>query len=30
LMQALWLAHKEDFAMGRGSALPDCFCDFKS
>ncbi|KAJ6327457.1 hypothetical protein OIU76_004564 [Salix suchowensis] len=30
LKQALWLAHKEDFAMGRGSALPDCFCDFKS
>ena len=30
LMQALWLAHKEDYAMGRGSALPDCFCDFKS
>lgn len=30
LMRALWLAHKEDFAMGRGSALPDCFCDLKS
>lgn len=29
LMQALWTAHKEDFVMGRGSALPDCFCEFK-
>ncbi|XP_038693615.1 O-fucosyltransferase 13 isoform X2 [Tripterygium wilfordii] len=29
LMQALWEAHKEDFERGRGSALPDCFCEFK-
>ncbi|XP_065866045.1 O-fucosyltransferase 13 isoform X2 [Euphorbia lathyris] len=29
LMKALWTAHKEDFVMGRGSALPDCFCEFK-
>ena len=27
LLQALWVAHKEDFSMGRGSALPDCFCE---
>ncbi|XP_007023863.2 PREDICTED: uncharacterized protein At1g04910 isoform X2 [Theobroma cacao] len=29
LMKALWKVHKEDFVMGRGSALPDCFCEFK-
>ncbi|XVF86481.1 hypothetical protein PTKIN_Ptkin18bG0043800 [Pterospermum kingtungense] len=29
LMQTLWKAHKDDFVMGRGSALPDCFCEFK-
>lgn len=29
LMEALWKAHRDDFVMGRGSALPDCFCDFK-
>lgn len=29
LMDALWKAHKDDFVMGRGSALPDCFCEFK-
>lgn len=29
LMQALWMAHKHDFVMGRGSALPDCFCEIK-
>ncbi|XVE52182.1 hypothetical protein DITRI_Ditri02bG0102400 [Diplodiscus trichospermus] len=29
LMQALWKVHKDDFVMGRGSALPDCFCEFK-
>ncbi|XP_076884472.1 O-fucosyltransferase 13-like isoform X1 [Bidens hawaiensis] len=29
LMKALKKAHEEDFVMGRGSALPDCFCDFK-
>ncbi|XP_015871306.1 O-fucosyltransferase 13 isoform X2 [Ziziphus jujuba] len=29
LMQALWNAHRDDFIMGRGSALPDCFCEYK-
>ncbi|GAB4842064.1 O-fucosyltransferase 13 [Ancistrocladus abbreviatus] len=29
LRRALWRAHLEDFATGRGSALPDCFCEFK-
>ncbi|KAF8400664.1 hypothetical protein HHK36_013964 [Tetracentron sinense] len=29
LMEALWKAHRDDFVMGRGSALPDCFCEFK-
>ncbi|KAK7851641.1 o-fucosyltransferase 13 [Quercus suber] len=29
LMQALWKAHLEDYVMGRGSALPDYFCEFK-
>ncbi|GMY34014.1 O-fucosyltransferase 13-like isoform X1 [Fagus crenata] len=29
LMQALWKAHTDDYVMGRGSALPDCFCEFK-
>ncbi|KAI9074750.1 hypothetical protein K1719_043282 [Acacia pycnantha] len=29
LMQALWKVHRDDFAMGRGSALPECFCEFK-
>ncbi|XP_071711601.1 O-fucosyltransferase 13 [Rutidosis leptorrhynchoides] len=29
LMEALSKAHRDDFVMGRGSALPDCFCDFK-
>ncbi|GMP34740.1 hypothetical protein CsSME_00007488 [Camellia sinensis var. sinensis] len=29
LMEALWKAHRDDFLMGRGSALPDCFCEFK-
>lgn len=29
LAEALWNAHKDDFVMGRGSALPDCFCEFK-
>lgn len=27
LSEALWKAHRDDFAMGRGSALPDCFCE---
>uniref|UniRef100_A0A2N9GD14 O-fucosyltransferase family protein n=1 Tax=Fagus sylvatica TaxID=28930 RepID=A0A2N9GD14_FAGSY len=29
LMLALWKAHVDDYVMGRGSALPDCFCEFK-
>lgn len=29
LMDALWKAHSDEFAMGIGSALPDCFCEFK-
>ncbi|XP_039060218.1 O-fucosyltransferase 13-like [Hibiscus syriacus] len=29
LMEALWKVHKDDFIMGRGSALSDCFCEFK-
>ncbi|KAJ1429122.1 putative O-fucosyltransferase, plant [Sesbania bispinosa] len=29
LMQALWKLHRDEFVMGRGSALPDCFCEFK-
>lgn len=29
LIQALWKAHRDDFAKGRGSALPDCFCELK-
>ncbi|KAF5739101.1 hypothetical protein HS088_TW12G00300 [Tripterygium wilfordii] len=29
LIHTLWEAHKEDFQRGRGSALPDCFCEFK-
>lgn len=29
LMRALWRVHRDDFVMGRGSALPDCFCEFK-
>ncbi|KAJ7951887.1 O-fucosyltransferase family protein [Quillaja saponaria] len=29
LIQGLWKAHTDDFVMGRGSALPDCFCEFK-
>ncbi|KAG7998013.1 hypothetical protein I3843_01G237100 [Carya illinoinensis] len=27
LMQALWKAHRDDYVLGRGSALPDCFCE---
>ncbi|KAL4186307.1 hypothetical protein AMTRI_Chr09g13530 [Amborella trichopoda] len=27
LVKALWEAHKDDYAVGRGSALPDCFCE---
>ncbi|XP_057967164.1 O-fucosyltransferase 13 [Malania oleifera] len=29
LMEALWKAHRDDFILGRGSALPECFCEFK-
>lgn len=29
LMEALWKIHRDDFVMGVGSALPDCFCEFK-
>ncbi|KAG5566596.1 hypothetical protein RHGRI_002226 [Rhododendron griersonianum] len=29
LREALWKVHRDDFVMGRGSALPDCFCGFK-
>ncbi|GAB2293617.1 O-fucosyltransferase 13, variant 2 [Dionaea muscipula] len=29
LRRELWRAHLEDFSLGRGSALPDCFCEFK-
>ncbi|KAE9621318.1 hypothetical protein Lal_00023601 [Lupinus albus] len=29
LMQALWMLHRDDFVMGRGSALSECFCEFK-
>ncbi|XP_031504809.1 O-fucosyltransferase 13 isoform X1 [Nymphaea colorata] len=28
LVEFLWNAHKNDYVMGRGSALPDCFCEF--
>ncbi|KAK9101969.1 hypothetical protein Sjap_019223 [Stephania japonica] len=28
VVRALWKVHKEDFIMGRGSALPDCFCEY--
>lgn len=29
LMQALRKVHRDDFLMGRGSALPACFCEFE-
>ncbi|XP_047321431.1 O-fucosyltransferase 13 isoform X2 [Impatiens glandulifera] len=29
MMEALWKSHKDDFAMGIGSALPECFCQYK-
>ncbi|OVA00445.1 GDP-fucose protein O-fucosyltransferase [Macleaya cordata] len=29
LIKALWKAHRDDFALGIGSALPDCFCEFR-
>ncbi|KAF9619525.1 hypothetical protein IFM89_007273 [Coptis chinensis] len=27
LSEALWKVHRDDFILGRGSALPDCFCN---
>ncbi|EPS71141.1 hypothetical protein M569_03616, partial [Genlisea aurea] len=29
LMEGLWEVHRDEFVMGVGSALPDCFCEFK-
>ncbi|KAF9615125.1 hypothetical protein IFM89_022055, partial [Coptis chinensis] len=29
LLEALWKVHRDDFILGRGSALPDCFCEWK-
>lgn len=29
LKEALWKIHRDDYVMGVGSALPDCFCEFK-
>ncbi|KAG6662223.1 O-fucosyltransferase 13-like [Carya illinoinensis] len=29
LMQALWKAHRDDYVIGRESALPDCFREVK-
>ncbi|KAK1305081.1 Uncharacterized protein QJS10_CPB11g02241 [Acorus calamus] len=29
LEEEMWRVHREDFVMGKGSALPDCFCEFK-
>ncbi|KAL5724640.1 O-fucosyltransferase 13 [Ranunculus cassubicifolius] len=29
LSRALWKSHRDDFIMGIGSALPDCFCESK-
>ncbi|XP_052182655.1 O-fucosyltransferase 13 isoform X2 [Diospyros lotus] len=29
LAEALWKAHRDDYVMGRGSALPECFCESK-
>ncbi|ESQ48380.1 hypothetical protein EUTSA_v10020754mg [Eutrema salsugineum] len=29
LKKALWEVHKNDFEIGRGSALPGCFCESK-
>ncbi|KAK8952266.1 hypothetical protein KSP39_PZI003872 [Platanthera zijinensis] len=28
LAEAMWREHLNDFVKGRGSALPDCFCEF--
>ncbi|KAG7992551.1 hypothetical protein I3843_02G133600 [Carya illinoinensis] len=27
LMRALWKSHRDNYVMGIGSALPDCFCE---
>ncbi|VFQ66238.1 unnamed protein product [Cuscuta campestris] len=29
LEDALWKVHRDDYVMGKGSALPDCFCEEK-
>nr|XP_010927785.1 O-fucosyltransferase 13 isoform X2 [Elaeis guineensis]XP_010927786.1 O-fucosyltransferase 13 isoform X2 [Elaeis guineensis]XP_029121844.1 O-fucosyltransferase 13 isoform X2 [Elaeis guineensis] len=29
LAKATWKAHREDFVMGMGTALPDCFCELR-
>ncbi|KAA8541901.1 hypothetical protein F0562_023053 [Nyssa sinensis] len=29
LMEALWRTHRDDFVVGKGLGLPDCFCEFK-
>ncbi|KAG9150955.1 hypothetical protein Leryth_003070 [Lithospermum erythrorhizon] len=29
LLEGLWKSHKDDFVKGIGSALPECFCEFK-
>ena len=29
LARAMWNAHRDDYAMGRASALPDCFCEYQ-
>lgn len=29
LAEAMRREHWDDFVMGKGSALPDCFCEFK-
>lgn len=28
LERAMWEEHRQEFVLGRGSALPDCFCEF--
>jgi len=28
LAEAMWSEHRKEFVTGRGSALPDCFCEF--
>ncbi|CAH9097334.1 unnamed protein product [Cuscuta epithymum] len=29
LEDAIWKVHRDDYVMGKGSALPDCFCEEK-